>query len=258
MRKVHMKKIFLVFVLALTTFLAKDYRSQARTVTPTIEIPARDVVQINRLAKWKTGEGGLADSEVQEIGGNLTIPGNLTASQLVSSFVTGPPLVVSSNIQVAGLNASLLGGLPASAFGDITGVVAGVGLIGGALTGDAMLSVSPNSMVRGITWVAGCDTCPFLDVARDSQPMIYADLIGPMTMTMARCYSDAGSPIVNLRKNSVTTVLTQNLQCSSAGRSAADTDFEDSHLSLDDTLDFVLVDPGDARRVTVVIKTTIQ
>ena len=253
-----MKKIFLVFVLALTTFLAKDYRSQSRIVTPTIEIPDRDVVQINRLAKWKTGGGGLGDSEVQEIGGNLTIPGNLTASQLVSSFVSGPPLVVSSSVQVTNLNASLLGGLPASAFGDINSVTAGAGLIGGATAGDAVLAVLPSSLVRGITWVAGCDTCPFLDVARDSQPMIYVDLIGSMMLTMVRCYSDAGSPIVNLRKNSTGMVLAQNLQCSSAGRSAADTDFEDSHLSLDNTLDFILVDPGEARRVTVVIKALVQ
>ena len=88
--------------------------------------------------------------------------------------------------------------------------------------------------------------------------MIYADLIGPMTLIMVRCYSDAGTPAINLRKNSAVTVLAQNLQCSSAGRSAADTDFEDSHLSLDDTLDFVLVDPGEARRVTVVIKALVQ
>jgi trimeric autotransporter adhesin len=49
--------------------------------------------------------------------GNETVTGNVSATQLVSTVATGTaPLSVASTTQVPNLNASLLGGLPASAF----------------------------------------------------------------------------------------------------------------------------------------------
>ena len=75
---------------------------------------------------------------------SLTLAGNVTAKQFVSTATTGTaPFVVSSMTQVSNLNASLLGGFPASHFGTITGITtaAGSGLQGGVATGNATLSL---------------------------------------------------------------------------------------------------------------------
>jgi hypothetical protein len=75
---------------------------------------------------------------------SLTVTGNVTAKQFVSTAVTGTaPFVVSSTSQVTNLNASLLNGFPASHFGTITGITTAVGsgLQGGVTTGIATLSL---------------------------------------------------------------------------------------------------------------------
>ena len=52
--------------------------------------------------------------------GNATVAGNVSATQLVSTAAAGtPPLTVNSTTQVPNLNASLLGGLPASSFDQV-------------------------------------------------------------------------------------------------------------------------------------------
>jgi hypothetical protein len=52
--------------------------------------------------------------------GNEAVTGNLTASELISTVATGTaPLKVTSTTQVANLNASFLGGKPASAFATV-------------------------------------------------------------------------------------------------------------------------------------------
>jgi hypothetical protein len=54
---------------------------------------------------------------IPAVSGNETVSGNMTAKQLISTIATGTaPLKVASTTQVSNLNASLLGGLAASAF----------------------------------------------------------------------------------------------------------------------------------------------
>jgi hypothetical protein len=69
----------------------------------------------------KIGQRGLvtfaAGQTLPTVTGNETVTGDLTASELISTVATGTaPLKVTSTTQVANLNASLLGGMRASAF----------------------------------------------------------------------------------------------------------------------------------------------
>jgi len=177
--------------------------------------------------------------------------------------------------------------------GTITGVTAGAGLSGGGTAGSVALSnsgvlsfngrsglVSPStsdysftqisgaattaqlpaaSLVRVITYLAGCDSCSLLTTA-DSQNTIFVNLIGGMTINSVTCFSDAGAPTVNIQNNhtgTLTNVLSANLTCSTAG--ATSSSFSTSALSLNDSLNFVMATvDGVAKRVTVIIKATVN
>ena len=97
----------------------------------------------------------------------ITFTGALTAGSFVATTTTDPPLVVASQVQVTNLNASLLGGQPASAYGLAT----------------------PAMRTRGITYIAGCDYCPILTPS-DSQPDIYINIVGAMVIRQVRCLTD--------------------------------------------------------------------
>src|SRR6266404_5305312 len=177
--------------------------------------------------------------------------------------------------------------------GTITGVTAGTGLTGGGTAGGVVLnnagvlsfngrsgSVAANvgdysfsqingaatttqlpaaSLVRAITYLAGCDSCSILTTA-DSQNTIFVNLIGDMTINSVTCFSDAGAPTVNIQKNhtgTLTNVLSANLTCSTAG--ATSSSFSTSALSLNDSLNFVMATvDGVAKRLTVIIKATVN
>jgi len=177
--------------------------------------------------------------------------------------------------------------------GTITGVNAGTGLSGGGTAGSVVLSnaglVSFNgrsglvsasksdysftqisgaattaqlpaaSLVRAITYLAGCDSCSLLTTA-DSQNTIFVNLIGGMTINSVTCFSDAGAPTINIQDNHsgmLTNVLSANVTCSTAGTTSSS--FSTSALSLNDSLNFVMaaVD-GVAKRVTLIIKATVN
>ncbi len=119
------------------------------------------------------------------------------------------------------------------------------------------------SLVRGITYIAGCDSCGAL-IDNDDQKTIYQNVIGTMTINSVTCFSDTvtpAAPIVNLQRQvgvaAPANILTGDLTCSTAGGSTAS--FAISTLNLDDKVDFVMVTAGGgAKRVTVVIKTTLN
>jgi hypothetical protein len=177
--------------------------------------------------------------------------------------------------------------------GTITGVTAGSGLSGGGTAGSVVLNnsgvlsfngrpgvVIPTagdysfsqiggaavtaqlpaaSLVRAITYLAGCDNCSVLTNA-DSQNAIFDDLIGAMTINSVTCFSDAGAPAINVQVNhggSLSNVLSSNLTCSTSG--ATSMSFSTSALSLNDTLNFIMTTvDGVAKRVTVIIKATVN
>jgi hypothetical protein len=177
--------------------------------------------------------------------------------------------------------------------GTITGVTAGTGLSGGGTAGSVALNntgvlsfngrpgvVSPAandysfsqisgaatttqlpaaSLVRAITYLAGCDSCSLLTTA-DSQNTIFVNLIGGMTINSVTCFSDAGAPTVNVQSNHagmLTNVLSANLTCSTAG--ATSSSFSTSALSLNDSLNFIMATvDGVAKRVTLIIKATVN
>jgi hypothetical protein len=118
------------------------------------------------------------------------------------------------------------------------------------------IPVSDSLRTRGINYIAGCDTCDPLTDA-DDQKTIYQNVIGAMTITQVTCFSDAGTPVINLQRDSgvLTNVLPLNLTCSTAGA----TSVADVTLNLTDKLNFVMVTAGGtAKRVTVVIRAVLN
>lgn len=114
--------------------------------------------------------------------GNETVTGDLTASELISTVTTGTaPLKVNSTTQVANLNASFLGGSPASAFATLgsnsfegsQGITGGLSVFSptnpggpisrlgsnGATDSDSVQIYTNNGANLAETFVAGCDGC---------------------------------------------------------------------------------------------------
>ena len=173
----------------------------------------------------------------------ITFQGNITAAQFVATTPMEPPLIVASSAQVANLNASLLGGQPASAFGDITAVTAGSGLTGGSVAGDANVALAQAFRIRGITYIAGCDVCAPLTI-NDSQPDIYLNLIGPMVIRQVRCLTEGPN---------VTVELTITGQANSSYNCPTDMPGLSIPMALNDKMGFVVVAGGSAHRVTFAI-----
>ena len=115
------------------------------------------------------------------------------------------------------------------------------------------------SLVRAITYLAGCDSCGLLTTA-DSENTIFLNVIGSMTVNSVTCFSDAGAPTVNIQRNqagTLTNILSANLTCSATG--ATSSSFSTSLLSLNDSLNFIIATAdGVAKRVTVIIKATVN
>ena len=114
--------------------------------------------------------------------------------------------------------------------------------------------------VRGIVYLGGCDTCSTLADA-DDQKAIYFNVIGPMTIESVTCFSDAGSPTINIQRDdgSPANVLSSDLTCSTSGATSTSIVGGESTLNLTDKLDFVMVSAGGtAKRVTVAIKANVN
>jgi hypothetical protein len=231
--------------------------------------------------KVRTGAPAPADALSIDPSQNVSVVrGNLMLSGAGNAIVFSDGTVQSTAVKGTG-------------GGTITGVTAGAGLTGGGTAGSVALSntgvlsfngrsglVSPStsdysftqiggaattaqlpaaSLVRAITYLAGCDSCSILTTA-DSQNTIFVNLIGGMTINSVTCFSDAGGPTVNIQNNhtgTLTNVLSTNLTCSTAG--ATSSSFSTSALSLNDSLNFVMATvDGVAKRVTVTIKAIVN
>jgi len=185
------------------------------------------------------GIGTTAPTAKLDVVGNVKSSGTVTGTQLLSTVATGtPPLTVNSTTQVTNLNASLLGGQPAAAF----------------------MAANAAALTRGITYLAGCDTCSVL-ADTDDQKTIYLNVVGAMTINSVTCYSDAGSPIINIQRDdgSPANILSSNLTCTTGGATSTSFVGGETVLNLNDKLDFTMVTAGGtAKRVTLAIKYTLN
>jgi hypothetical protein len=81
-----------------------------------------------------------------------------------------------------------------------------------------------------------------------------------MTINSVTCFSDSGTPTVNIQRNeagTLTNILSANLICSTTG--ATSSSFSTSVINLNDSLNFIMATAdGVARRVTVIIKATVN
>jgi hypothetical protein len=143
----------------------------------------------------------------------------------------------------------------------VAGNVEVTGTGNGILFSDgSTLTSSVAARIRTITYLAGCDSCGVLTDA-DDQRTIFFNLTGAMTINSVTCFSDTGTPTINLQRDSGSPVniLTSDLTCSTAGTTTTGIVGGQSVLNLNDKLDFVMVSAGGtAKRVTVAIKATVN
>jgi hypothetical protein len=135
--------------------------------------------------------------------------------------------------------------------------VSGVGN-GIVLPDGSVLTSNSAARIRAITYLAGCDSCSALADA-DDQRTIFVNLIGTMTINSVTCFSDAGTPVVNVQRDSGTpaNILSSDLTCSTTG--TVSTAIAQDTLNLNDQVHFVMVSAGGvAKRVTVIIKATVN
>jgi len=206
--------------------------------TASLKLAANGVV--NFMA-GKVGIGTLTPAQKLDVNGNLKITGAGNA-------------IIFPDGTVQATAGSGSGG------GTITGVTAGTGLTGGGTGGSVVVAMTEAARTRGITYLAGCDNCiPLVD--SDDQPRFYVNLVGSMTVTSVSCFSDAGSPVINLQRDdgSPANVLSSDLTCSPAGATTTTFASGEATLNLNDALNFVMVTAGGAaKRVTVAIKTVVN
>ena len=195
-------------------------------------------------ATTNTFTGSIAATAFSGNGSSLT---NLNAGNLVAG--TLPDARISGNYSSAVTFSN-----PSNLF---TGSGAGLTNMNAATVN----GVSGSALaVRGVTYVAGCDNCGLL-VDADSQRMIYQNVIGSMTITNVSCFSDAGSPEINVQRDNGTpaNILAANLTCAPTGASTTSFVTGQNVLSLGDNLNFVVVSAGGvARRVTLVIRAVVN
>jgi trimeric autotransporter adhesin len=111
-----------------TAAVGQQFRWQAEPVNPGLSTASGKLNLLFASGTGSPAETGLSINNkgilsfatgqpLPTVTGNETVTGNLSANQLQSNVATGTaPLVVKSTTQVPNLNASLLGGMPASAF----------------------------------------------------------------------------------------------------------------------------------------------
>jgi hypothetical protein len=175
------------------------------------------------------GIGTATPAQKLDVKGNINTSGNVTATGSVTaaSFAGGGAGLTSVNAA----NLTCSGCVSASELDFTAATQTGLSAEATARAGaDTTLQSTLNSeastrssrdqalSVRGINYLAGCDSCiPLVD--GDDQAKFYVNVVGSMTITSVTCFSDAGSPVINLQRDdgSPANVLASDLTCSPAG-----------------------------------------
>jgi hypothetical protein len=223
------------------------------------------VVNNTASGKLLSGQANGVEKFSVDGSGNFVASGSVTASSF-SGGGTGLTGVNASDLTCAGCvaEAELSFGVATQAELDAESSARSAG--------DATLQTNLNSeastraardtalSVRGINYLAGCDSCDVLDDT-DDQRAIYANVVGPMTINSVTCFSDAGTPTINLQRDDGTpaNILSSDLTCSTTGATSTSFSGAENSLGLNHKLDFAMVTAGGvAKRVTVVIKATLN
>jgi hypothetical protein len=152
-----------------TAAVSQQFRWQAEPVNPGLSTASGKLNLLFASGAGIPAETGLSISSqglitfaagqtLPTVSGNEAVSGNISASQLTSTVATGtPPLSVKSTTQVPNLNASLLGGLSASAFAQL----AAANTFTKTQTINANLAL-PNTNADGSAGVLTLGGAPFL------------------------------------------------------------------------------------------------
>jgi trimeric autotransporter adhesin len=196
--------------------------------------------------------------------GNIATAGNITATgSVTAASFTG------SGSGLTGVNAATLNGQAAASYAtasdlssEATTRAAADTTLNTAISGETTRATTAENKlaVRGITYIAGCDSCNLLQT-NDSEKAIYLNVIGAMTINQVTCISDTGSPTISLQRDngSLANVLSEDLICQPGSGATTTTTITTPSLALGERLDFYVTGGvGAAHRVTVVIKATIN
>jgi hypothetical protein len=215
----------------------------------------------NGIITWYTNSGGLAERMRLTASGNLGVGTSNPSSKLHvagDTTATGNLTVDTTTLVVDATNNRVgIGTASPTAPLEVAGNVKASGVV---FPDGTQTNFAPaNSRIRGINFIAGCDTCSVL-LDTDDQQDFYINVIGSMTINSLKCFSDAGTPSIMVQRDdgSPANLLTANLSCTTAGATGTLAGAEIT-LGLDDRLDFQVVAAGGvAKRITLVIKTTVN
>jgi len=232
--------------------------------TTEIDAASGSGITLNRYNAGGTTTGVIFYNGNAGVVGSVDGSGNFNGRSFASTAVTGAqPYATASTTLNTNLNADLLDGHHAADFEQ----PANKGSANGYASLDATAKIPTAQLpttdrTRVATFVLGADNAAAALQDDDDQASIFR---APVALHIIEiwCQSDAGSPTINLLKNTGTTaaISTANLACNNSHTGALSTSFNSGTdaLSPGDTIDFSMVSAGGtAKRVSVAIKYTVD